>query len=147
MRGSFITTNVTFEELNANCPSANRPSFHPEEVKLDKLPNTNGMATVSETAKTERELCGSIKLTQMVVLSSNSIQKLVDESSTAQYVTNPQLVEGMVNRAIPINIRTQIGLLARGLDLRSEFYLTISKHNRVQLDWTYMSMHNVLKFL
>ena len=84
MRGSFITTNVTFEELNANCPSANRPSFHPEEVKLDKLPNTNGLATVSETAKTGRELCANLKLTQMMTLSANAIQKFIDESSAAQ---------------------------------------------------------------
>ena len=42
MRGSSSTPAVTLEELNAKCPVANRPTFHPEGVKLDKLPNTNG---------------------------------------------------------------------------------------------------------
>ena len=43
LRGSSVSNDVTFQELNAHCPSANRPSFHAEGEKLDKLPNTNGL--------------------------------------------------------------------------------------------------------
>ena len=87
LRGSSVSNDVTFAELNAHCPSANRPSFHAEGEKLDKLPNSNGLATVSESAKTERDLCANLKLTQMMSLSANAIQKFVDEATAAQYVT------------------------------------------------------------
>ena len=83
------TPQLTFEELNANCPDANRPSFDPESLTLDKLPNINGIATVTETSKVERELIGNIKLTAMSSLTTTAIQKLLDETSTVQYVTNP----------------------------------------------------------
>jgi hypothetical protein len=117
MNVASSTPQLTFEELNANCPDANRPSFDPESLTLDKLPNTNGIATVTETSKVERDLGGSIKLTTMSSLTTSAIQKLLDETSTVRYVTNPHLVEGMVKRAMPLDIRTQITVLARGLEL------------------------------
>ena len=76
-----------------------------------------------------------------------SLQKFLDETSTSQYVTNPHLVEGVIKRAMPLDIRTQISMLARGLDFRSHFYLTINRFDRVQLDWEHMSMQNLHKFL
>ena len=137
---------LTFEELNANCPDANHPVFHSNK-SLDKLPNTNGIATVTEASKMERELANTQKLTTISSPTTHSIQNLLDETSAVQYVCNPHLVEGMVKRAIPLEIKTQISVLTGGLDLRSNFYLSITKSNRVQLDQTYMSMINLHKFL
>jgi hypothetical protein len=140
------TPQLTFEELNAKCPDANRPVFDHESIINDTLPNCNGIATVAESSKSERDMTSKL-VTTMSALTMSSIQKFIDETSTSQYVTNPHLVEGVVKRAMPLEIRTLISGLARGLDLRSHFYLTIDSFNRVQLDWEFMSMQNLHRFL
>ena len=58
---------------------------------------------------------------------------------------NPQLVEGLIHRAIPTLQRDAIATLAAQIDLRNDFYLVI-KDERLCLDWEYMSMYNLHKF-
>ena len=65
LRGSSVSNDVTFSELNAHCPSANRPSFHAEGKKLDKLPNTNGLAgiarfTIPSTSRAFVTYCAAV---------------------------------------------------------------------------------------
>ena len=141
------TPQQTFEQLNAKCPDANRPVFDRESISRDTLPNCNGIATVAESSRTERDMTANMKVTTMSDLTMSSIQRFIDETSTSQYITNPHLVEGVIKRAMPLEIRTLIHGLARGLDLRSHFYLTIDNSSRVQLDWEFMSMQNVRRFL
>ena len=141
------TPQQTFEELNAKCPDANRPVFDQNCIAHDTLPNCNGVATVAESSKVERDMTANIKVTTMSALDTSSIQRFIDETSTSQYVTNPHLVEGVVKRAMPLETRQVISGLARGLDLRSHFYLTIDSIHRVQLDWEFMSMQNLHRFL
>ena len=92
----------TFEELNANCPDANRPVFDQESILQDTCPNCNGIATVAETSRSERDMTANVKVTTMSTLNTSSIQKFLDETSTSQYVTNPHLVAGVVKRAMSL---------------------------------------------
>jgi len=80
------TPQLTFEEINAKCPDANRPVFDHESILKDTNPNCNGIATVAETSRTERDMTANIKVTTMSALDTSSIQKFLDETSTSQYV-------------------------------------------------------------
>ena len=66
------TPQQTFEELNAKCPDANRPVFDQECIAHDTLPNCNGIATVAESSKAERNMTANMKVTTMSDLNMSS---------------------------------------------------------------------------
>ena len=133
---------ITLRQANVNCPPENRfQAWH--EASQDTQPNTNSFLGVVKEGKSNEH---SLKISTMFSVTREIIDRFINETKCVRYVDNPQLVEGLILRYIPHIERAQINSLAAKIDLRREFYLVIM-NGRLRLDWEYMSMYNLHKFL